>query len=239
MAFLLDGLRDPETGQSRSAIKWLLENTYCTKTHKANGLHAYWFSHVQHPAIKPEQMINNDKASFEIKSNVASGLCTLSPSPHRTHREFRYASIGRRDRILIDDSLYGRFLAVFQRHVKPSVLYSSEVLEFIPAHKLQVARPPPLYDYYFSISSNNISSSRLEPLTLSEETINAYVTKFQKYIKKGRRNEFYMKLSGWLLKRGIAFESAYTIIARLISITRNEECLSRFSVLRETYKKEP
>ncbi len=200
---ILDGLHDPETGQSRSPIKWLTENTYCTKTHKVNGLHCYWFSHVRHPSIRTEHMLDSDRASFEIKSDKASGLATLAPSPHRTYREFRYESIGRTDRILIDDSLYGRFLAVLQHHIKPSVLYSSEVLEFIPEHKLQVARPRPLSDYFPSIrnsnsnSNNNTRSSnnfRLEPLTLSEETINAYVNKFQRYIRRGRRNEFYMKL---------------------------------------------
>ncbi len=238
---ILDGLRDPETGQSRSAIKWLLENTYCTATHKTNGLHCYWFSHVRHPPIHTDDMLDSDKASFEIKSDKTSGLATLAPSPHRTYREFRYEAIGRTDRILVDDSLYGRFLAVFQHHINPSVRYSSEVLEFIPEHKLQVARPQPLSDYFHSIHNNTRSSNnfRLEPLPLSEETINAYVNKFQRYIKRGRRNEFYMKLSGWLLKRGIAFESAYTIVARLVSISHDEERLSRFSVLRETYKKQP
>lgn len=110
---LLDGLLDPETKQPRSAIKWLLENTYCTKTHKVNGLHCYWLSHHQHPAIRTEDMLDAESSSFEIKSTSASGLATLAPSPHRSYPEFRYAAVGRKDKILVDSSLYGRFLALF------------------------------------------------------------------------------------------------------------------------------
>ena len=45
-----------------------------------------------------------------MKTNNSLGLCTLPPSRHRDDPNFRYYSVGREDKIIIDDTLYNRIL---------------------------------------------------------------------------------------------------------------------------------
>ena len=78
-------------------------------------MHFWWLSHNQNKSIK--SLDCKKGFEFEIKTDKRNGLCTLPPSTHRDDPNFRYAAIGRTDKLLISDHLYDLFCELFKEYL--------------------------------------------------------------------------------------------------------------------------
>lgn len=215
---ILFHLQNRDTSQKYSFLPLMQRVTFVTKTHKRTGFHIYWLSHKLNYSIGVDDC--HSGYEFEIKTDKKRGHCTLPESTHREDKSFRYKNYGQ-EKLAISDDLYNELLELLKDCLK-----STEGSR----HR---AEPSARSDYM----SNIKSTYDRKDILLTEEEIQRIYREIRPYYRKGCRDEIIFSLTGFLVKCGIAKESAKQIVELL---TRDdEEAKTRLAVLEGTYKKDP
>lgn len=198
-------------------LEELKSKTYVTKTKKGCGYHLYWLSHKQNPAISISKCKTGYE--FEIKTDNSLGLFNLPPSRHRDDPDFRYQSIGQKDKIVTDDTLYDKIVNLLSNQC----LVNSRSNGKSNGH----------------IDSSNGKASKSDSIyTVLEDTeIEDIVSCIKGSYIKGYRHSLAFGLSGLLFKNNISLSSAEKLVSSLCDYTCDEEKASRLSVVNNTYLK--
>jgi P4 family phage/plasmid primase-like protien len=197
-------------------IEEMCKNTFVSKTKKKFGRHVFWLSHEQHKAIGTRQCKRDYE--FEIKTGDSPSQITLPPSRHRDDTNIRYHSIGL-DRIKIIDKMYGELLKILEDCLRPIISKSTNEIRYLDKKK--------------SFRDEGIShdSGYLE-FTL--QNIADYIGQFY---NKGHRYSIVVGFTGLSHKLKLSKEYSSRVIDIL---TKNdEERISRFRILDNTYNNEP
>jgi putative DNA primase/helicase len=214
-AVAADSLRnyqDPSSGKRYSLIDELKSRTYVVQTRKPFGIHCYWFSHELNKPIASSDCKKGNE--FEIKTDKASGLCSLPPSRHRDAEDFHYNLVGQ-NTIISTDALYGHLVTALGMCLsRPSNVSGKGQSRF-------------LYDGAKYDVEIEIKESK---------DLDAIFEAMKPIYKKGYRNQVCLYLSGFLHKNKVAIESTKEIISRLAK--DDEEKNLRFLTLTETYRKD-
>ncbi len=214
----------------------LKKRTFVTKTKKPYGLHFWWLSHNQNKSIKSSDCKKGFE--FEIKTDKSNGLCTLPPSTHRKDKNFRYAAIGRTDKLLISEQLYDVFYELFGEY-----LLNDDNTDKNDNKKQQNFIP----ESDGTVGTSNITvprhreSSQPNDLTfndLSSETIRLTVNLLLPFYKEGDRHNFALFFSGTAFHFRVTEKSAWSIIDFICNETNDvEEKPDRLNTLHSTYQK--
>jgi DNA replicative helicase MCM subunit Mcm2 (Cdc46/Mcm family) len=188
--------------------------TFVTKTKKQYGYHIWWLSHEQNKSILT---LNCKKGyEFEVKTDKKSGLCTLPPSTSRYDKDFRYASIGQNQQLLISDSVYELFLELLQQCLI-------------------------LNDCNRSIINNNdlgLNKSNTGKFTdLSQDAITTSAILLSSFYREKSRNNFVLHFSGYAYHCNISENSTSKIISEICTMQKDEAKHERHSTICATYKK--
>jgi len=190
--------------------------TYVTKTRKEYGFHVYWLSRTRHPRIPSHKYKVKSGSEFEIKTEKQ--MCTLPSSTHREDPGFHYYTIGRTDRLLTSEELYGIFLALFEDCFLPDEQNSQNNKD----DKQQRAKR----------NSHNIKSHSLSP-----EIIQFTIDYLSSYAIKNHRNDLALRFGGTAFYSGISEGSAATILEGICDRAGDEEKANRLQTLHATYEK--
>ena len=108
-----------KTTTKGSILDYLKEITVVVKTRKPYGFQAFRLSHTQHDHIGTKNCKVGHE--FEIKTDKSLGHATLPPSTHRDDKTFRYAHIGRTDKIETIDELYDLLIELLKECLSDSI----------------------------------------------------------------------------------------------------------------------
>ncbi len=197
--------------------------TFITKTREPYGLHIWWLSHNQN---KPILSLDCKKDyEFEIKTDKSNGLCTLPPSTHREDKGFRYAAIGRTDKLLINDQLYDLLFGLFNESLlnnDNSYKNNKKEQNLIPVEQQQE------FSQSIDFTFNDLSS----------ETIKLTVNLLLPFYKEGDRHNFALFFSGTAFHFRVTEKSAGSIIDSICNKTNDvQEKPDRLNTLHSTYQK--
>lgn len=188
--------------------------TYVTKTKKDCGYYVYWLSSKQNPPIASGKCLRGYE--FEIKTDNTLGLCTLPPSRHRDDPNFRYYCVGKEDKIIIDDTLYGRILDLLAKECLVQSNLSGKNEDGGKTRKSDL-------DSVYKI--------------LRDDKIEQLASDIKESYQRGSRHDLVFGLSGLLFKNKISLPSAKRLISLLCDFTHDEEKGSRHVTLSDTYSK--
>ncbi|ALI35432.1 MCM2/3/5 family protein [Candidatus Nitrosocosmicus oleophilus] len=188
--------------------------TFVTKTRKPYGYHIWWLSHQQNKSILTLNCMKDYE--FEIKTDKRSGLCTLPPSTSRNDQNFRYSSIGQKEKLLISDSLYGLFIEI----LKSCLIQKSD------------------NDHAKNNDNAGLNELNLTKLfDLSQNTIITSATLLSPFYIEKTRNNFVLHFSGYAYHCNISENSTSKIISEICAMKKDESRNERHSTIRYTYQK--
>jgi DNA polymerase elongation subunit (family B) len=201
-------------------VEELKSKTFITKSKKDCGYHVYWLSHKQNSSVGVSKC--KIGYEFEIKADNSLGLCNLPPSRHRDDPDFRYQSIGRKDKIVIDDTLYDKILNLLSNECLVNSSSNGKSNEHAAAD---------------DISNGKASKSNSIYTVLEDAEIEDIICCIKGNYIKGYRHNLVFGLSGLLFKNNISLSSAEKLVSCLCDYTCDEEKASRLSVVSNTYLK--
>lgn len=146
---------------------------------------------------------------FEIKTDKK--MCTLPPSTHRDDKDFRYAAVGRKDGLWINDEFYNVFCNIFREFLIRAIGKNSAAKE-------------------------NSSPKQISFYNLSSEIIQRSITILSPHYKEGGRNDFALSFSGTAFHCRVSEQSAVAILEGICNIKNDTEKQSRLYTIRSTYK---
>lgn len=206
----------------------LKKSGYVTKTRKEYGYHFYWLDLKQNPPIGTADCLPG--MEFELKTNDKYGLCTLPDSTHRDDPNFRYKAIGLTDVNLVSNVLYDLFLEMFRDCLVNGKLDDNDSVNTTDTST----------DTNTSSSNSNTKNRTFNiknPIVLSDSAIMITAGQMSQFVARKYRNDFYLRFSGMMFHSRIAEESGVKIIAKMCTITNDEESKSRQTILTTTYEK--